>query len=239
MELIPPGTNARARLRTLSPAHGLCVLAVALAMGCRGGSAQNQGPPPTPVKIVVARAVPIDDTSEFVATLRSRDSADIMPQVEGQVTRIFVKAGDRVARGAPLVQIDPAKQQATVRSQQDTRSARVASLALARQQYQRVAALFAEGIASQQDMDQAKAALDSAQAELQAVGAQVREQQEELRYYRVAAPTSGIVGDIPVRVGDRVTRPTSRYRSSARRSSGWGCPSASSTGRGRWWPRAA
>jgi multidrug efflux pump subunit AcrA (membrane-fusion protein) len=108
------------------------------------------------VKIVVARAVPIDDTSEFVATLRSRDSADIMPQVEGQVTRIFVKAGDRVARGAPLVQIDPAKQQAAVRSQQDTRSARVASLALARQQYQRVAALFAEGIASQQDMDHAR-----------------------------------------------------------------------------------
>jgi RND family efflux transporter MFP subunit len=158
-----------------------------------------------PVKIEVAKAVPIDDATDYVATLRSRDSAAIMPQVEGQVTRIFVRAGDRVARGTPLVQIDPAKQQAAVNSQQDTRSARVASLALARQQYQRTSALFAEGIASQADMDQAKAALDSAQAELQAVGAQVREQQEELRYYRVASPTAGIVGDIPVRVGDRVT----------------------------------
>jgi RND family efflux transporter MFP subunit len=176
--------------------------------GCHKGGAQGQGPPPMPVKIVVARAVPIDDTSDFVATLRSRDSADIMPQVEGQVTRIFVRPGDRVARGAPLVQIDPAKQQAAVRTQQDTRSARVANLAYARQQYQRVSALHAEGIASQQDMDQAKAALDSAQAELEAVGAQVREQQEELRYYRVAAPTAGIVGDIPVRVGDRVTTST-------------------------------
>jgi len=158
-----------------------------------------------PVKIVVARAMPIDDTTDYVATLRSRGSAAIMPQVEGQVTRIFVRSGDRVSRGTPLMQIDPAKQQAAVRSQEDTRAARVASLAYARQQYQRVAALFAEGIASQQDMDQAKAALDSAQAELQAVGAQVREQQEELRYYRVASPTAGIVGDIPVRVGDRVT----------------------------------
>jgi RND family efflux transporter MFP subunit len=157
------------------------------------------------VKIVVARAVPIDDTTDFVATLRSRESAAIMPQVEGQVTRIFVRSGDRVARGAPLVQIDPAKQQATVRSQQDTRTSRVAALAYARQQHQRVVALHAEGIASQQDLDQAKAALDSAQAELEAVGAQVREQQVELRYYRVAAPMSGIVGDIPVRVGDRVT----------------------------------
>ena len=205
MDLIPPRSNAERRLRTRPPVYGLCAMALAFGMACRGGSAQNQGPPPMPVKMVVAKAMPIDDTTDFVATLRSRDSAAIMPQVEGQVTRIFVKSGDRVARGAPLVQIDPAKQQATVRSQEDTHAARVANLAYARQQYQRVAALFAEGIASQQDMDQAKAALDSAQADLQAAGAQVREQQEELRYYRVEAPTSGIVGDIPVRVGDRVT----------------------------------
>jgi RND family efflux transporter MFP subunit len=178
--------------------------AIAAVAGCRGAAAPG-GPPPMPVKMVVAKSVPIDDTMDFVATLRSRDSADIRPQVEGQVTRIFVQSGDRVAQGAPLVQIDPAKQQATVRSQQDTRSAREASLALARQQYERTVALQSEGIASQADLDQAKAALESAQAELQAVGAQVREQQEELRYYRVEAPTSGIVGDIPVRVGDRVT----------------------------------
>jgi RND family efflux transporter MFP subunit len=184
------------------------VVVMALATACRRGAGQGQGPPAMPVKMVVAQAVPIDETTDYVATLRSRDSAAIMPQVEGQVTRIFVRSGDRVARGAPLVQIDPAKQQATVRSQEDTRAARVANLALARQQYERTSALFAEGIASQQDLDQAKAALDSAQAELQAVGAQVREQQEELRYYRVASPTAGIVGDIPVRVGDRVTNST-------------------------------
>jgi len=188
---------------------GVAVLGVSgLAVGCRGKGQGQGGPPPMPVKIQVARAVPIDDATDYVATLRSRDSAIIMPQVEGQVTRIFVRAGDRVAAGAPLVQIDPAKQQATVRSQEDTRSARVASLALAKQQYERTSALQAEGIASQADLDQAKAALDSAQAELEAVGSQVREQQEELRYYRVASPTAGIVGDIPVRVGDRVTTST-------------------------------
>ena len=186
------------------------VLTGLLALGvsaCRKGG-EAQVPPAMPVKMEVARAVPIDDATEYVATLRSRDSAAIMPQVEGQLTRIFVRAGDRVARGTPLVQIDPAKQQATVRSQQDTRAARGANLAYARQQYQRTSALFAEGIASQADMDQAKAALDSAQADVQAAGAQVREQQEELRYYRVASPTAGIVGDIPVRVGDRVTTST-------------------------------
>jgi RND family efflux transporter MFP subunit len=63
-------------------------------------------------------------------------------------------------------------------------------------------------VTSKQDLDQAKTALDAAQADLSSVESQVRQQQEELRYYRVAAPADGIVGDIPVRVGDRVTNST-------------------------------
>ena len=61
---------------------------------------------------------------------------------------------------------------------------------------------------SKQDLDQAKAALDTAQAQLHSLDAQVQEQQVQLHYYTVIAPTSGIVGDIPVRVGDRVTNTT-------------------------------
>jgi RND family efflux transporter MFP subunit len=158
-----------------------------------------------PVKIQVARAVAVDDTSEYVATLRSRGSVAIMPQVEGHITGIFVRSGARVAAGVPLMQIDPVKQQAAVSSQEDTRAARQAALQFARQEYERVRGLQASGIASQQDLDRAKTALDSAQADLSAVESQVREQQAQLRYYRVAAPVAGIVGDIPVRVGDRVT----------------------------------
>ena len=79
----------------------------------------------------------VNDTTEYVATLKSRDSAVIMPQVEGQITKIFVHSGDRVNAGTPLMQIDPAKQQATVKSQQDTQAAAVANLKYAQQQYER------------------------------------------------------------------------------------------------------
>jgi len=157
------------------------------------------------VPILVARAVPIEDVTEYVATLKSRDSAVIMPEVEGQITEIFVHSGSRVAAGAPLVQIDPARQQATVKSQQDTRAAKQAGLEFARQEFDRIKALRAEGILSQQDLDRARTAVEAAQAELEALDAQVREEQVQLRYHRVTAPTAGIVGDIPVRVGDRVT----------------------------------
>jgi RND family efflux transporter MFP subunit len=180
------------------------VLAVALgSLACGGGP--PQGPPAMPVKIQVAKAVAVDDSSEYVATLKSRGSAAIMPQVEGHITSIFVRSGAHVPVGAPLMQIDPVKQQATVSTQEDTRAAKQAALQYAKQQYARVQGLKSSGVISQQELDQAKSALDAAEADLRSVESQVREQQAQLRYYRVTAPAAGIVGDIPVRVGDRVT----------------------------------
>jgi RND family efflux transporter MFP subunit len=187
-------------------AKALLVLGlVGLGAACGDPSKGARGPAGAPVKVEVAQAVPVDDATEYLATLKSRDSAVIMPQVEGQITRIFVRSGERVSAGVPIMQIDPAKQQATVKSQEDTRAAKLANLEYARQQYERLDRLHATGIASKQDLDQARSALDGAEAELQSLDAQVREQQVELLYYRVVAPTDGIIGDVPVRVGDRVT----------------------------------
>ena len=186
----------------------------ALAAGllaCSKNAGQNPhagGPPAMPVKVLEAKPVPVSDASEYVATLKSRDSAVIMPQVEGQITQIFVHSGDRVEAGKPLMEIDPLKQQATVKSQESARAAQQANLSWARQQYQRAEGLAAAGVVSKQDLDQAKAALDQAQAQMDALDAQVKEQEVQLHYYRVVAPRTGIVGDVPVRVGDRVTTTT-------------------------------
>ncbi len=185
---------------------------MASALAC-SGNAKSNAPPgggfqAMPVHVMEAKAVPVNDSSEYVATLKSRDSAVIMPQVEGQVTQIFVHSGDRVESGAALMEIDPLKQQATVKSQVSARAAQQAQLNLAKQQYERAQGLSAAGVVSKQDLDQAKATLDAAQAQMDALDAQVREQEVQLHYYKVVAPRSGIVGDIPVRVGDRVTTTT-------------------------------
>lgn len=186
-------------------AAGLVSLLAVVA--CSNKPAQNPQPGAgaMPVKVMEAKAVPVNDTSEYVATLKSRDSAVIMPQVEGQITQIFVHSGDRVLAGAPLIEIDPLKQQATVKSLESARSAQRATLALAKQQYDRAEGLSGAGVVSKQDLDQAKATLDAAQAQMDSLDAQVKEQEVQLHYYKVTAPREGIVGDIPVRVGDRVT----------------------------------
>jgi len=171
-------------------------------------AAKAAGPQAMPVKVQTAKDQKVDDTTDYVATLKSRDSAVVMPQVEGIITQIFVQSGERVAPGARMVQIDPAKQQATVSSQEQARAAQDAQLKWAQQNYDRVNGLANAGVVSKQDLDQARATLDAARAQLQSLDAQVSEQQVQLHYYQVVAPRAGIVGDVPVRVGDRVVTTT-------------------------------
>jgi RND family efflux transporter MFP subunit len=181
-----------------------------LGVACSGGAAPA-GPPQgggLPVKIEVAHSVPVRDSTEYVATLKSRESAVIMADVEGRITKINVHSGEHVTAGTVLLEIDPSKQQATVNSQEHNRAAQEANLQLAQQQYARAKGLADAGVVSKQDFDQAKANLDSAQAQLHSLDAQVQEQRVQLHYYRVVAPWAGVVGDVPVRVGDRVTTST-------------------------------
>jgi RND family efflux transporter MFP subunit len=195
--------------------HSLLVLLVlsgAAASACGGGSSSAQGPqggpPPSGVKIVTLEQKPIEQASEFIATVQSRRSATVQPEVDGIVTRIFVKSGQRVSAGTPLVQINADKQQAAVRSTEASRAGTEADVQYWRQQVKRLESLVEAGAISRQEFEQAQNSLRTAEARLTALDAQVREGRVELQYYRVNAPQGGVVGDIPVRTGDRVTQST-------------------------------
>jgi RND family efflux transporter MFP subunit len=164
--------------------------------------------PPTDVTAITLAEKPTPNASEFVATIQSLRSTTIQPQVEGFVRQIMVKSGDRVSAGQPLVQIDPERQQATVTTVESQRAAREADLTLAQRQLARMEMLHEAGAISQAELDQAEAAYKTAQAQLTALQSEIRETQVQLGYYRVTAPEAGIIGDIPVRTGDRVTTAT-------------------------------
>ena len=192
------------------------VICTAVLAACGGGNQQagagggrGRGAfPAMDVKTVTLAPKPIPQTSEFVATIKSLRSTNIQPQVEGFVRQIMVKAGDRVRAGQPLMQIDPDKQQATVATTQSQRASREADLALARQQLARMQKLLDAGAVSQAELEQAETNVKTAEAQLAAVSSQIRENEVQLQYYRVTAPADGIVGDIEVRPGDRVTPST-------------------------------
>ena len=187
------------------------LVVAATAAACGGNGPEAAGPggmPPADVQTITLAPKPVPQTSEFIATVRSLRSTTVQPQVDGIVRRIFVRAGDRVAAGDPLVQIDPEKQQALVTTWESTRAAREADVAYAKQQLDRMQTLHEAGAVSRAELEQAQTAHATAQAQLKAIQSQIRESQVELRYYRVTAPSGGVVGDIPVREGDRVTQAT-------------------------------
>ena len=115
-----------------------------------------------------------------------------------------MKSGDRVKTGQPLLEIDPLKQKATVSSQEAARAAQEANAQLAKVSFERAKRLSEAGVISKADFDTAQSNYDAAVAQLKSLDEQVNTQRVELHYYSVSAPMDGIVGDVPVRMGDRV-----------------------------------
>lgn len=185
------------------------LVSVALLAGCSKGSAEGPpGPPVMPVKVQAVQAQSIGDASEYVATIKSRNSATIMSDVEGWIFDIHVHSGQMVKKGDTLMEIDPRRQRAAVSNFDQQKASKEAALQWARLQLDRTNALAASGVVSKQDQDQAQSNYDSALADVKSMDAQITQQQVQLKYYSVFAPTDGIVGDVPVHVGDRVTNTT-------------------------------
>jgi RND family efflux transporter MFP subunit len=195
-----------------TPAVVMALYVAVAATACNRSTGQAAGGPPqmppTAVALALATVTAIEDTTEYVATLRSLHSTTVQPQIDGQIVQIYVKSGDRVRQGAPLMQIDPLRQQAAVTSQEAQRAALEAAVTYARQHAQRSEQLYAAGAISKQDYEQAVTALETAEANLKALQAQVQQQVVQLKYFTVTAPTAGIVGDVPVRVGNQVSPQT-------------------------------
>jgi RND family efflux transporter MFP subunit len=161
-----------------------------------------------PVKVQKIGSQEIGNTSDYVATIKSRNSATIMSDVEGWIFDINVKSGELVKKGQSLMEIDPRRQAATVSNWESQRAAKVANLQLAKVQFERAKGLAASGVISKQDLDQAQSTYDAANADVKSMDAQINQQQVQLKYFSVFAPVTGVLGDIPVHVGDRVTNTT-------------------------------
>ncbi len=176
------------------------ILMFTVACGRSGPTAMMGGPggsQAVPVKIATVESGSIDNTSEYIATLKSRKSVTLQPQVDGQVAKILVRPGAKVAAGTPLIQVNAAKQQATVSSlvaasesnQADLESARatlvslqadrrsnLSNLKFQQQQYDRYVELRRDGAVSQQNLDQYRNSLDAAGASLYAQDAKINAQ---------------------------------------------------------------
>jgi RND family efflux transporter MFP subunit len=161
---------------------------------------------PVQTMTVSSSAVPRSD--EYVATIKSRRSATLNPQVDGNLTAILVHSGDRVRAGQMLMEIDPARQKAAMQSQAATEQQKLAVYKYNQTEVDRQRKLFAAGIISRDALDQAEQAYSNSKADYESAVASTATQQQQLGYYSIRAPFDGVVGDIPVHLGDYVSATT-------------------------------
>lgn len=194
----------RRTVRVLAVLAGGAVVSV---VGCKKDSpaAANSGMQAMPVSVETASLKSVPNSDTYVATIKSLRSAVLQPQVEGNLTKIFVKSGEMVKGGQVLMQVDPLKQVATVQAQQGVEQQQKAAFDYNQTEVQRQEQLFKAGIISRQAYDQAVQSFQNSKAALDSASAQVRTQREQLAYYQIRAPFAGIVGDIPVHIGDYVS----------------------------------
>jgi RND family efflux transporter MFP subunit len=186
----------------------VAVLGVSALAGCKQAPPPVHPPQALPVMVapVSFSPVPVGDT--YVATIKSRRSATIQPQVDGNLTRILVTSGQAVKQGQLLMQIDPLKQVATVDQQAGSQAQAQATYEFNKGEVERQKKLYDAGITSKQAYDTAVGNFEAAKGAYLASQAGVATQKRQLEYYQIRAPFAGIVGDIPVHQGDYVTAST-------------------------------
>lgn len=197
-------------LSSLSPSRiwsAMLCASVAL-LGCTENKVALAPPQAMPVQVNTVALDPVPATDTYIATIKSRRSSTMQPQVDGNLTRILVHSGQSVKAGQILMQIDPLKQVATVQSQAGTELQKRAVYQYNKTEVERQRKLFEAGVTSRQAYDQATQAFENAQADLSSSSALTTSQKQQLAYYQIRAPFSGVVGDIPVHLGDYVSPTT-------------------------------
>jgi RND family efflux transporter MFP subunit len=182
-------------------------LLVFILTGCTQPAAAA-GMQAMPVQTVAVKLAPVAQSSDYVATIMSRRSTTIQPQVSGRITQIRVKSGDRVAAGQVMMELDAQPQLAQVQAQRATEAQKKALYDYNVIEQERQQKLFDAGVTSHDVWDQERQAYANSKADYESAVSLTRTQEAQLAYYTIRAPYDGIVGDVPVHVGDYASTST-------------------------------
>ncbi|MBB1596049.1 efflux RND transporter periplasmic adaptor subunit [Achromobacter sp. UMC46] len=173
-------------------AAGIVVLAVVAGGGLVwkfSGPSQKGGWAMPPAKVAVAPAVRADFPVALtgIGSLEATRQVQVPAEVDGRVTQILFTAGQRVAAGQLLVQMNDAPEQGELaRLQAQARNARTL--------LERTRRLLPQQAATREQLDQAQADYDQAAADIKRVQAVIEQK-------RVKAPFDGVLGVRRVNLG--------------------------------------
>jgi membrane fusion protein (multidrug efflux system) len=142
--------------------------------------------------------------SEYTGQTYGQSDIQLNPRVDGTILSLNFKEGSLVTKGQLLYTIDPLPYQAKVNQAAGSLAEAQAGIAKAKSDLDMIEPLAKINAVSQRELVAAKANYESAKAKIQAAEASLENAQIEMRYCRITAPISGLIGISKVRIGDYV-----------------------------------
>ncbi len=151
----------------------IAVTLVSLGIGGCGGDKEEQAntPQAIAVQLKTIESATVVDSSEYVGTLQARDRVSLAPRTEGRILEIFVRQGDRIQQGDPIVRLEPTQEQENVNAATASVNVEKARLRQVQAELRTAeanrAAAAAEVESAKADVQDAKAAVELAQINLE------------------------------------------------------------------------
>jgi len=182
------------------------VVALACAAGCLTSCGSKEPEQEkTSFETLTVKKQDITIPLKFSARLRGKSDVTITPQASGQLMRIAVSEGQQVKKGEVLFVIDSRNAQLELEAAQANLQAALAQENSAKLEFESNKNLFEKKIVSNYMLANSENAYKQAQAAVAQARAAVNRAKVELGFCTITAPVTGVIGEIPVRVGDQVS----------------------------------
>jgi membrane fusion protein (multidrug efflux system) len=184
---------------------GIVLAGLLILGGCGQQTATDRTPPSPEVAVVTIQAKPVVTTTELAGRTSAYLVAEVRPQVGGIIQKRLFTEGADVKAGQTLFQIDPALYQAALGNAKAALARSEAQFSTIRLKAARLKDLLADKAVSQQDYDDAAAALKQSEADIQYGKATIETAHINLKHTTISAPISGRIGRSGVTEGALVT----------------------------------
>lgn len=185
-------------------AAGFAILAAAACSGEGKSPETAAARPPVAVSVAAVVSAELKESVDVVGSLTPKFSADIKSEVTGTVTAVYVTEWVQVHKGDKLAQLDSRETEANVDALKATVAQAKVGEQRAQREYERAQQLKEFGLITQQNFDEAKTAVEAAQAAVTSANAQVKSAESKLSKLLITSPMDGVVGQRGISVGDRV-----------------------------------
>ena len=155
-----------------------------------------------PVKVFKAARERITEKLTYTGTLEAWNKINITPETGGKIARIYVEAGDRVAKGQLLAELETESIRLQLKQAQAGVAVAEASYADALRNKERMDRLIKESAVSEQQREKIQLAFDAAAAQLEQARAALNLTQHALDVSIMKAPFAGVVASKNAEVGD-------------------------------------